>query len=67
MTYADVDYLGIVYRDAEYINGLWYFQREPGEMHAFIYQERVKQLNPPQPKPRHRRKPAGLRASQTGG
>ena len=55
MRYGDVEYLGIVYKDAEFVNGTWYFEQLPGEVYAFTFQERVKSTNDLQTTPRHRR------------
>ncbi len=53
--YADVEYFGIVYRDAELVAGTWYFQSPHAGLCAFAFQDRVKPLHEPQPQPRLRR------------
>jgi hypothetical protein len=54
--YADVDYLGIEHCDAEYLNGVWYYERRIGEVYAFPQQSRVRLLNDLQVCPRHNMK-----------
>ena len=56
MLYADVEYFGIKYLDAEFVDGKWYYERRIGEVYDFLFQDRVKLLNEPQDKPRHRKK-----------
>jgi hypothetical protein len=55
MRYADVEYLGTMYRDAEFVNGKWYFEGLPGEVYSFTFQDRIKRLNDLQQTPRHKR------------
>lgn len=40
-TIADVEYMGQVYRRAECVDGVWYFERPFGEIHPFALQLRV--------------------------
>lgn len=52
--YADVEYFGAQYKDAECLNGVWYRESPLGEVHSFPEQKAIKVLNDPQPDPRHR-------------
>ncbi|HZR66857.1 MAG TPA: hypothetical protein VFA85_17080 [Terriglobales bacterium] len=47
--FADVEYFGTVYRDAELINGQWYFDRPLGGITCFALQRRVRPLHEPRP------------------
>jgi hypothetical protein len=40
--YATVDYLGTVYKGAERVANVWYFEDVYGAMIPFVYQKRVK-------------------------
>jgi hypothetical protein len=56
MRYADVEYFGVLYKDAEFLNRRWYFERRHGEVTAFKFQTRVKLLTEPSDQPRYRNK-----------
>ena len=56
MLYADVEYFGVIYRNAMLLNGRWYFHRRAGARSAFTFPSRVKLVNQPQPQPRQPRK-----------
>jgi hypothetical protein len=43
--YATVDYLGIVYKGAELVANVWYFEDVHGAMIPFVYQKRVNLLS----------------------
>jgi hypothetical protein len=43
--YADVEYIGTVYWDAERIDGVWYFEDVSAGFHAFGQQDWVRQLS----------------------
>jgi hypothetical protein len=49
--YADVEYFGTVYKDAEQVAGVWYFQDMNGAMVRFLVQWRVGVLSTPHPVP----------------
>jgi hypothetical protein len=44
-SYATVDYFGIVYKGAELIANIWYFEDIHGAMMPFIFQKRVNILS----------------------
>ena len=45
--FGDVDYFGITYRDAELINGSWYFYDSRNNFAPFLAQWRVRPLEEP--------------------
>jgi hypothetical protein len=51
--YADVEYFGLVYKDARCRNERWYFERLCGQASPFKFQNRVKLLNNPISKRRY--------------
>ena len=51
--YADVEYLGRVYLDAEFHSGEWWFENFDGVLIPFLQRDRVKPVNEPQHRRRH--------------
>jgi hypothetical protein len=51
--FADVEYKGFVYFDAEFIKGKWYFESGDGIFQPFFTQEAVKLVTKPQNHRRH--------------
>jgi hypothetical protein len=43
--YATVDYFGIIYKSAERVANVWYFEDIHGAMIPFLFQERVNVLS----------------------
>src|SRR5579863_3064186 len=53
--YADIEYFGIVHKDAEFANGKWYFMRRGGRRQVSSFQSRAKVLNEPRAEQRHQK------------
>jgi hypothetical protein len=51
--YADVEYFGEIYLDAELVDGVWFFEDMYGGVYSFVGQRRVNPQNPPEPERRH--------------
>jgi hypothetical protein len=51
--YADVEYFGSVYLDAELTDDEWHFEDWMGAVHPFALQDRVHLVNEPQLYRRH--------------
>jgi hypothetical protein len=51
--YADVEYRGQVYLDAELMDGKWFFVDESKRFQAFRYQDKVIPFTQPVPAPQH--------------
>jgi hypothetical protein len=57
--FADVEYKGLVYFDAELIEDKWYFESGDGIFQSFFKQEAVKAVTTPQRFRRHAPHEAG--------
>ena len=53
MLYADVEYFGEIYLDAELVGCVWFFEDMFGGIYPFVAQHRVYPQNPPEPERRH--------------
>ena len=51
--YADVEYFGEIYLDAELMDGVWFFEDMFGGVYPFVAQRRVNPQNRPEPERRH--------------
>jgi hypothetical protein len=57
--YADVEYLGLVYLDAELKEDCWFFEDSNGGVFPFLMQTSVHAVNSLSSKPRHPRHESG--------